>query len=134
MSTRRAQTWDLLAEALDEIDYRREPPPDGVRFIFERDDESNYAVLFIRTYNPNTYAPERMRTTYHEFVVPVATYHKRQWGRWVLDRILSIEAHETVENFFVNGERVHSPYHGKGWDPYAFWPEGDPVERAKAPG
>lgn len=45
-----------------------------------------------------------------------------------------IEMHETAENFFVNGERINSPYHGNGWDPYALWPEGDPVERAKAPG
>jgi len=45
-----------------------------------------------------------------------------------------IEMHETTEFFFVNGERLYSPYHGNGWDPYALWPEGDPVERAKSPG
>lgn len=132
--TVREQTWDLLQQALDSIDYRREPPPGGRRFSLERDDESNYAVLSIFTFNPNTYRPDEMRHTRHEFVVPVATYHKRQWQRWVLERLLSIEAHETVENFFVNGERLHSPYHGNGWDPYALWFEGDPIERAKAPG
>lgn len=128
------QSWNLLADALDSIVYSRDMPPSGRRFQLVRDDEANYAVLYIFTYNPNTYRPDEMRHTRHEFVVPVATYNQRQWGRWVLERLLSIEAHETVENFFVNGERIHSPYHGNGWDPYAIWPEGDPVERAKAPG
>lgn len=129
------QTWDLLQEAIAEIDYRRDPLPKGrLRFVLTRGDDSNHAVLLIRTYNPNTYKPEEMRLTGHEFIVPAATYNKRQWSRWVVERILSIEAHETVENVFINGERIHSPYHGDGWDPYALWFEGDPVERAKAPG
>lgn len=127
------QTWDLLAKALETIEYRRDPTPND-RFELQRDDESNYAVLFIFTYNPNTYAPDQMRYTRHEFVVPVATYNQRQWTRWVVERLLSIEAHETVENVFVNGERINSPYHGDGWDPYSLWFEGDPVERAKSPG
>lgn len=140
--SRHKQTWDLLEEALASLDYRREPPPPsplrpdqpGRRFQLVRDDESNFAQLFIFTYNPNTYKPNEMRHTRHEFIVPVCTYHRRQWQRWVVERILSIEAHETLENIFVDGERIHSPYHGNGWDPYAVWFEGDPVERAKAPG
>lgn len=127
------QTWDVLAAALASMEYRRDPPPRD-RFQLVRRDEENYAVLYIFTYNPNTYRPDEMRHTRHEFVVPVTTYNRRQWIRWVTERILSIEAHETVENIFVDGERIHSPYHGNGWDPYAIWFEGDPVERAKAPG
>jgi hypothetical protein len=129
----RPQTWDLLQEAVDGIEYRRDPVP-GDRFRLVRSDEENYAVLHVFTYNENTYRPGEMRHTRHEFVVPVATYNRRQWVRWVTERVLSIEAHETVENLFVDGERVHSPYHGDGWDPYALWFDGDPGERAKAPG
>ena len=131
--TKRDQTWDLLALAVGKMEYRRDPVP-RERFKLVREDESNYAVLFIFTYNENTYRPGEMRHTRHEFVVPVATYNERQWVRWVTERILSIEAHETMENLFFNGERINSPYHGNGWDPYALWFEGDPVERAKAPG
>lgn len=127
------QTWDILEEVLNSIDYRREPPP-RKRFRLFREDENNYAVLYISTYNKDTYRPDEMRQTRHEFVVPVATYNLRQWTRWVTERIISIEVHETVENLFVNGERINSPYHGDGWDPYSLWFEGDPVERAKAPG
>jgi hypothetical protein len=128
------QTWDVLEEALSRIDYRREPPPDGRRFDLTRIDEENYARLLIFTYNPNTYEPERMRWTQHEFIVPVATYHLAGWVRWVFDRIASIELHETTEHFFVDGARVYAPHHGNGWDPYTFWPGHDVSEKTKAPG
>lgn len=131
----REQTWDLLEDALGSIEYRRDPVPERPgRFRLERHDDENYAVLYVFTYNPNTYRPDEMRHTRHEAVVPVATYNRRQWVRWVTERILEIEAHETVENLFVDGERIHGPYHGNGWNPYSIWFEGDPVERAKSPG
>lgn len=130
----REQTWDVLQEALDSIEYKREPPPNGGRFHLIRDDENNYAQLNIYTYNPNTYKDGEMRHTRHEFIVPQATYNKQAWIRWVFDRILSIEAHETTEFFFVDGERIYGPHHGKGWDPYTFWPAHDPAEKKKAPG
>lgn len=127
------QTWDILEDTLDHISYTRDYPPRG-RFKLERRDEENYAVLYIYTYNPNTYRPEEMRHTQHEFVVPVVTYNEPAWVRWVFDRILSIEQHETCENFFVDGERIYAPHHGNGWDPYTFWPGHDYEEKAKAPG
>lgn len=104
----REQTWDLLAESLAAIDYTRDPVP-GRRFQLDRDDEANYAVLYIFTYNPNTYRPKEMRHTRHEFVVPVATYHKAAWQRWVFDRIASIELHETCESFQVRDESKCTP-------------------------
>lgn len=132
---KREQTWDVLAEALGEIHYTRDEHPGGYpRFRLERDDAANHAVLFIFTYNPNTYRPDEMRHTRHEFVVPVATYHRAAWTRWVFDRILSIEQHETAECFQVNGVRVYAPHHGNGWDPYTLWYDGHPDEQAKAPG
>jgi hypothetical protein len=93
-----AQTWDLLKLALD--DYKRDEPP-GRRFQLVRDDESNFCVMYVFTYQPNTYRPTEMRHTRHEFVVPVATYHRAAWQRWVFDRIAQIELHETCEAFQV---------------------------------
>lgn len=127
------QTWDLLADALASIQYTRDEPP-GKRFRLERRDAENYAVLYVMTYNRNTYRPEEMRHTRHEFVVPVATYHRDAWIRWVFDRIASIELHETCENFFVDGVRVYAPHHGNGEDPYAFWPGGTREQKSKSPG
>lgn len=128
------QTWDLLEEALGEIKYTRDEPP-GRRFHLVRDDEANYAVLYIFTYMPDSFSSTgEMRHTRHEFVVPVATYHKQQWTRWVFDRFMGIELHETCESFQVNGVRIYGPHHGNGEDPYAFWPGGTREQKRKHPG
>jgi hypothetical protein len=131
------QTWDILEEALSSIVYQRDPLPKYTghkRFELMRDDANNYAVLFIFTYNPNTYDLDRMRFTRHEFVVPVCTYHRQAWLRWVFDKLESIERHETAESFLVDGVRIYAPHHGNGWDPYTPWYDGHPDQQAKAPG
>jgi hypothetical protein len=127
------QTWDLLEEALGEIEYTRDAPP-GRRFQLLREDESNFAVLYIFTYMPDSFKPDEMRHTRHEFVVPVATYHKAAWTRWVFDRFMGIETHEACESFQVDGVRVYAPHHGNGEDPYAFWPGGTREQKRKHPG
>lgn len=129
----REQTWDELHAALSSIRYTRDEPR-GPRFHLDRHDADNYAVLYVYTLNPNTYRPDEMRHTRHEFVVPVATYHRDEWVRWVFDRIASIELHETCESFQVDGVRVYAPHHGNGEDPYAFWPGGTAEQKSKAPG
>lgn len=127
------QTWNILEEVLTTIEYKREEPP-YLRFHLKRNDENNYCVLYIYTYNPNTYHPDKMRLTRHELIVPVATYNEQSWVRWVFDKIAAIELHEVCENFFVGGERIYAPHHGNGWDPYAFWPSSDYSEKLKALG
>jgi hypothetical protein len=129
------QTWDLLEEALSEIVYARDAPP-GRRFQLIREDEENYAVLYIFTYMPDSFSANlnQMRHTRHEFVVPVATYHKAAWTRWVFDRFMGIETHEACESFQVNGIRIYGPHHGNGEDPYAFWPGGTREQKRKHPG
>lgn len=127
------QTWDVLADVLEHIHYTRDEPPHG-RFRLVRDDENNHARLDVFTYNPNSYRPDEMRHTRHEFVVPVATYHRQAWIRWVADRLASIEMHEFGECFRVDGVPVYAHHHGNGWDPYTAWYDGHPAEQAKAPG
>lgn len=130
----REQTWGLLEEALASITYTRDEPP-GSRFRFVRFDEENYGVLYIFTYNQDSYKPEgEMRHTRHEFVVPVATYHREAWVRWVFDCFMKIEQHEACESFKVDGVRVYAPHHGNGEDPYAFWPGGTREQKRKHPG
>ncbi|MDB5716278.1 MAG: hypothetical protein JWO15_3675 [Sphingomonadales bacterium] len=131
----RDQTWDVLQDALNRIEYKRDVPPEYMpRFELERSDEENYAVLTIYTYNKNSYHEHRMRLTRHLFVVPVATYRFEAWVRWVFDNIAKIEMHETTEWFFMDGERIYAPHHGNGWDPYTFWPAHEYSEKFKAPG
>lgn len=128
------QTWDTLQEALDSIKYAREQHPSGYRFTFRRQDEDNFAILEIFSYNPDTFNPSEMRYTRHEFIVPVATYNKQAWTRWVFDCIVKMEMHEITEWFMVDGKRVYAPHHGNGWDPYSFWPGHDVAEKKKHPG
>lgn len=133
--TKRENTWDILEEVLNSTEFKREPLPDGdPRFWFWRNSDDTFAQLNIYTYNPNTYKEGEMRHTRHEFIVPAATYHRQGWIRWLFDRILSVDAHETTEHFFVDGVRVYAPHHGNGWDPYTFWPGHDISEKLKAPG
>jgi len=127
------QTWDVLEEALGQIDYGRDVPP-GHRFRLIRDDASNFAQLLIFTWNVDTYKAPMMRHTRHEFIVPVATYNEDTWIRWVFDRIVSIELHETSEWFTVNGDRIYAPHHGNGENPYALWYTSYPEKKLKAPG
>lgn len=127
------QTWDLLEEVLTELRYKRDEPP-GQRFRLVREDENNYAKLFIFTYNIDTYNAPQMRHTRHEFVVPVATYNEDTWVRWVHDAIQAIEAHETDEWFFYKGKRIYAPHHGNGENPYAQWYTSFPEKKSKSPG
>lgn len=128
------QTWDLLEQVLTEIEYKRDEPPLQRFQLVRREDELNYCILNVFTYNENTYKPGQMRCTRHEFVVPAATYNEAAWLRWVFDRVVSIEVHETAEQFFFRGKRTYAPHHGNGWDPYVLWYDGHPDEQAKAPG
>jgi hypothetical protein len=54
----------------------------------------------------------------HYFPVPESC---GDWPRWVLDRLLDVEAHEAMEFLKVGGEHPFAPAHsGPGpWDPYA---------------
>lgn len=128
------QSWDTLERVIHSIRYTRDERPTTPRFQLIRKDPDNYAVLYIFTHNPNTYRPEEIRHTRHEFVVPVATYNADTWLRWVFDRIVSIEVHETCESFFYDGERVYAPHHGNGEDPYSVWYDGHPDKQLLAPG
>lgn len=127
------QTWMTLNKVLEEIRYTRDEF-DGRRFELRTWPEQNYAVLYIFTMNPNTYDPDQIRHTRHEFIVPVATYNESAWVRWVFDRIASIELHETAESFQYRGVRIYAPHHGNGEDPYSFWPGGTIEQKLKAPG
>ena len=175
--TTKDQTWGVLEDVLAEVVYTRDVPPKGGRFWLQRDDASNWAVLHVYTYNVNTYHPEEMRRTDHEFLVPVATYRKSAWMRWVFDCILAIETHETCESFQIRDDtgcgdecfcvvcghhrqrhdgrtssciigceshrfsckvahtyRPYAPHHGKGENPYQFWPGGTAEQKRKSPG
>jgi hypothetical protein len=56
----------------------------------------------------------------HLFVVPPASYNRETWERFVWDCLASVELHEAMEWFKVNGRAVFFPAHGaaNGFNPY----------------
>lgn len=131
--TARAQTWDVLATVVAEHRYE-----DFSSFQLERDDESNYARLYVVIHAPNSYRGtmgERPdRPTRHEFMVPCATYDYANWQRWIYERLCTAAVHEVGEWFQkldpTTGEyrRVFPPHHGDGADPYVDWTNIDRAE------
>lgn len=65
--------------------------------------------------------PEQRINVNHAFPVPPASYNRDTWLAWLFDRIIDVETHEAGEFFRVDGERIYSPHHGNGEDPYTVW-------------
>jgi hypothetical protein len=70
----------------------------------------------------------------HLFIVPAATYNRDSWMRWLLNRCIDVETHETCEFFQIDGERPFAPHHGNGEDPYTIWHHGTDEQRDKRAG
>lgn len=91
------------------------------RFILEHLDRgqgSEGLTLSIFITEPDAYHPEQLRSVVHYFPIPPAAYDYRSWRRWLLDRILEVNLHETCEGFTVAGVKPYAPSHGPGNDPY----------------
>lgn len=131
--TKHEQTWDELEGFLATFAYT-----DFSRFRLEREDENNYAVFCAFIHAPNSRSGEPGnrpdRYTRHEFVVPVATYNRKNWRRWVYEQLRRIATHEVDEWFLDDGERVFGPHHGNGEDPYVSWQLDTANQIAKSPG
>jgi hypothetical protein len=80
--------------------------------------------LVIRVDGTDSFDPERERSTQHFHPVPIATYNKESWQRWIYERCRGVENHELGEwlRFVVEAEpipeRPFLPAHGPGEDPY----------------
>lgn len=60
----------------------------------------------------------QVRTTQHMFEIPDDLTDDRTAARWVLDRLLECEQHETCEFFTVDGVAPFFPHHQGEGDPY----------------
>lgn len=77
----------------------------------------NHRFLCVFATTPDSQRP-RMRTTQHQFEIPDGL-DERGFCRWVFDRLLDCERHETGEFFEVGGFRPFYPHHQGAGDPYA---------------
>lgn len=76
-------------------------------------------TLIIQAEVPDSLHDGQTVTFAHLMPVPPAAYNEAAWQRWVLEQILLVERHETLEHFKVDGTAPYFPSHGPGRDPYA---------------
>lgn len=75
-------------------------------------------TLCILIETPNSYNPEQLRQVMHYMQVPAAAYNEQSWRHWLLEQVLLVERHETLEFFEIDGVKPYAPNHGPGNDPY----------------
>lgn len=117
MPSEPAPTWGLLRTLVEQLVYR----PGW--YVTLADVEYNGALglrLDIYSVGYDSYHPEKGQTygVRHSFIVPPASYNGTSWTRWLFERYLDVERHETMEFFVVGGKRPFAPNHGPGHDPY----------------
>lgn len=67
---------------------------------------------------PNSVKPGETTYVEHWFAPPPTSWGRAAWVRWLLDRIIDVEAHEAMEFYRINGKAPYFPAHGPGRDPY----------------
>jgi hypothetical protein len=95
----------------------------------DRGQDSAGLTLDITITTPDSYHPQSLRTVCHWFPVPPAAYDMRSWRRWLFEQIHSVELHEAMEFFQIDGSKPYAPSHGPGNDPYLLREVGTDVDQ-----
>lgn len=116
-------THDVLAGIVEHV---RCKPGWSFRLV----DEDGALRLVIRVSGYDSSRPsERISMSVNHFQpVPMTTYNKKTWRRWIFEMCRRVENHELGEWFRIGDERPFAPLHGPGEDPYTvheFRPEAD---------
>lgn len=112
-----AHTHDILRALVSEC--RCKP---GWSFFLRGEEPALFLVINVE--GVDSFNPEVERDTDHYHPVPIATYNKESWQRWIFERCRGVENHELGEWLrFENpnaevSERPFLPPHGPGEDPY----------------
>jgi hypothetical protein len=77
--------------------------------------DRRFLCVFATT--PDSFHPERQRTTQHMFEIPAVT-DVRAFLRWVRDCLLLAEQHECCEFIQFRGSRPFFPHHQDEGSPY----------------
>lgn len=85
-------------------------------FRIKNDDGALF--LIIRIECQNSYPPHEPRLIDHYHPVPIATYNRKSWQRWMFEQCRRTENHELGEWLRWGEERPFAPLHGPGEDPY----------------
>jgi hypothetical protein len=117
-NTNTAPYPDELADLVSSLSYR---PGWSFRLDhIDRGQGSEGLTFIVTSLGYDTYNPDRGETyrVHHYFPVPPAAYIRTSWQRWLLDRLIEIETHETCEFFVIDDKRPFAPVHAPGHDPY----------------
>lgn len=77
----------------------------------------------------DSYHPGRYRPVMHYHPVPAATYNRQSWERWIIDRVLDTECHESCEWARFGERRAFAATHGPGDNPYVLHEYASEVQR-----
>jgi hypothetical protein len=110
------QATDILAALVPRITYK-----DWTFTLQEvsRGQGCEGLTLVIEATVPDTCNPGETVTFAHLMPVLPANYDERNWTRWVLEQILMVEKHESLEWFRVDDRQAYFPSHAPGENPYA---------------
>lgn len=115
----RNNTFEILHELVKFATCK----PGWLFFLQEGDaiqDTNGYRslILIIRVPGRDSHNPDEPLRVGHLFPVPVATYNKQAWQRWLFECCRFVENHELGEWFKIDGRRPFPPLHAPGENPY----------------
>lgn len=89
---------------------------------YDRGQGSKGLTLLIYVTTPDSLARygESPIRVLHLMPVPPAGYNRKNWQRWLIEQVILVERHETMEFFKIDGRAPYFPNHGDGNDPYTF--------------
>lgn len=92
----------------------------GWSFAILTDKETGGPCLIITVEGYNSAFPNEKCpiTVSHWFPIPLATYNRQAWRRWIFEYCRGVENHELGEWFRDGDERPFQPLHGPGEMPY----------------
>lgn len=133
---RMTQSAPFPVELADLVDKATCKP--GWSFVLadvDRDDQTCHGLtLIIYVQGPDTDNTLHEICVSHWFPVPAATYDRREWCRWLFDRCMDVERHETMEFFKISGNRAFAPHHSRGRNPYVLHVPGVEADVHRIPG
>ena len=105
-------THNILKEVVETL----KGPPNWCYHLEQNEYDVLHLVIILNTVS--NYDPEKPFAVGHWRPVPIATYNKKTWQRWIYEESIRVMHHELGEGLVFDGKRPFAPCHGPGWCPY----------------
>jgi len=111
------ESADILRELVPQITYK--PGWTFELHDINRGQGCEGLTLSIRAQVRNSHDPDEIIGIDHSMPVLPAAYDRDSWVRWIMEQIMLVEQHETMEFFRIAGVAPYFPEHAPGKNPYA---------------